>query len=488
MIRLVSEQILLCPDHRTPLLASLALLSGEFRTDSPGVVILGYDGLPLPFVPRPVDDEVDMPVVGQHIQPDDDDLGMGLDDLVGDDVEVDVDRVNPVLHEEEMEFDVDYVVRIDEEVEVVEPEVPIIPVDSIATSVGARISVRPQPSTPSVSADEAARLLSLPMPPPSPLDSVSSPSVEELLAQFIVTPPSSPDHIPTHDDVVAPLPVVDCQLPPIPPLLTFLSSVCHDEVPAYVMPPRKRLCSVVSRPHFEHGESSRAATRRVSIAEGQGVDYSFVDSVVEVEESSRKRRADAMGYGIREGDVDPTVVPDTDPLTLERVNERLTRLTGEHEHDISDLYALFEDAQDRHTAHFGRLTTDLYRVDQGVYQMNTEAIISDLRSEGQRRDGVTMRMVRVVRSLLDRVTAIEAELATLRARQSELESTLGQQGAADDADSHKSFMNLTCFSFAVCRNMPPKRTRHTRATRNTPVNDTPSPPMTADEIANLVQE
>ncbi|GKG51966.1 hypothetical protein Tco_0544604, partial [Tanacetum coccineum] len=46
-----------------------------------------------------------------------------------------------------------------------------------------------------------------------------------------------------------------------------------------------------------------------------------------------------------------------------------------------------------------------------------------------------MRMVRVVRSLLDRVTAIEAELATLRARQSELESTLGQQGAADDADS-----------------------------------------------------
>ncbi|GKE60870.1 hypothetical protein Tco_1511237 [Tanacetum coccineum] len=206
--------------HSTVSYTSLTTLSGEFRTDSPGVP-----------------DQLDVPVPG-------------IDDLI-DVVGIDADQGGE------------------------EHDAPTDP--ATVTTVGARISVRPQLPTPDVSKEEAARLLSLPSPTPSPLLSVSSPSLEELLSQFVVTPPPSPDHVSAHVEITPPLPVHDSKLPRLPPSLTIPLAVCRDDVPDFVVPPRKRLCSMVSRSRYKHGESSRAVEGRCADDVGYGIRDTWVD-------------------------------------------------------------------------------------------------------------------------------------------------------------------------------------------------------------------
>nr|GFC83250.1 hypothetical protein [Tanacetum cinerariifolium] len=69
----------------------------------------------------------------------------------------------------------------------------------------------------------------------------------------------------------------------------------HVEIP----PPRKRL-SIVYFLRYEAGESSVAAAARP--IEGRRADYMFVDSV---EAEIRRRRAEDIGYGIRDTRIDP---------------------------------------------------------------------------------------------------------------------------------------------------------------------------------------
>nr|GFC84249.1 hypothetical protein [Tanacetum cinerariifolium] len=84
-----------------------------------------------------------------------------------------------------------------------------------------------------------------------------------------------------------------------------------------IPPPRKRL-SIVYFLRYEAGESSVAAAARP--IEGRRADYMFVDSV---EAEIRRRRAEDIGYGIRDTRIDPRDVAEEEALTtLKRVNTR----------------------------------------------------------------------------------------------------------------------------------------------------------------------
>nr|GFB12625.1 hypothetical protein [Tanacetum cinerariifolium] len=122
----------------------------------------------------------------------------------------------------------------------------------------------------------------MPIPPPSPLTSLSS-----LLPQIPSPPlPTSP-------------PILPIPLPAASPPLQLLSSDRRADRPEFTLPPRKRL-NIVYCPGYEAGESSVAVAARPM--EGRRADYEFVDSV---EAGIRRRRAEDIGYGIRDTWIDP---------------------------------------------------------------------------------------------------------------------------------------------------------------------------------------
>nr|GFA30562.1 hypothetical protein [Tanacetum cinerariifolium] len=83
----------------------------------------------------------------------------------------------------------------------------------------------------------------------------------------------------------------------------------EDDRPEVTLPPRKRL-SIVHCPRYEVGESSVAAIARP--IKGRRADYGFVDSV---EAEIRRRRAEDIGYGIRDTWIDPRDVAEEEALT-----------------------------------------------------------------------------------------------------------------------------------------------------------------------------
>nr|GFD30788.1 hypothetical protein [Tanacetum cinerariifolium] len=138
---------------------------------------------------------------------------------------------------------------------------------------------------------EVERLIAMPTPSPSPLTSLSPPSVGEHLARC-----TAPAALPS---------------PPLPPSLYPPPPVDRrDGIPESEQPPCKRLC------------------------------LSTLGSMYEIGESSMR------GYGIMDTWIDPAeAVTEMAPTTLEKVNTRVTELAELHEHDTQDLYALLEDAQ-----------------------------------------------------------------------------------------------------------------------------------------------
>nr|GEZ67637.1 hypothetical protein [Tanacetum cinerariifolium] len=102
---------------------------------------------------------------------------------------------------------------------------------------------------------------------------------------------------------------------------------------------------------YEIGESSIARP-----TEGRGIDYGFVSTL---DAEARRRGIKEVGYGIRDTWIDPAeAVPKIAPITLREVDTRVTELVELHEHDIQDLYALLEDAQDSRTRISQRVTMD----------------------------------------------------------------------------------------------------------------------------------
>nr|GEX02091.1 hypothetical protein [Tanacetum cinerariifolium] len=268
---------------------------------------------PLPPEYEAEDGPVDYPMDGGDDGDDDDDgnsSGYDTDDE---------DEDNEDEEEEEEHLapaDSTVVIPIDELVSPLEGTEPTIPPPSTdTTTIGARITIRPQTSISLPPEAEVERLLAMTTPPPSPLTSLSPPSAGECLARCMAS-------------TALPSP----SLPPssyLPPLVDRRDDILESE-----QPPRKMLCLATLGSRYEVGESS---TR------GRGVDYGFTNTV---EAEMRHREA----------------VPDMASTTLEKVNTRVTELAELHEHDTQDLYALLEDAQDGRTRISQRVAIDSQRV------------------------------------------------------------------------------------------------------------------------------
>nr|GEV54808.1 hypothetical protein [Tanacetum cinerariifolium] len=186
----------------------------------------------------------------------------------------------------------------------------VIPIDELTS-----ISLPPEA--------EVERLLAMPTPSPSPLTSLSPPSVGERLARC-----TAPVALPS-----PPLPPFSYPPPPVDR---------RDGIPESEQPPRKRLCLSTLGSKYEVGESSRR---------GRGVDYGFTNTV---EAEMRHQGIREVGYGIRDTWIDPAeAVPEMVFTTLEKVDTRVTELAELHEHDTQDLYALLEDAQDGDSMNHG---------------------------------------------------------------------------------------------------------------------------------------
>nr|GEX39586.1 hypothetical protein [Tanacetum cinerariifolium] len=149
--------------------------------------------------------------------------------------------------------------------------------------------------------------------------------------------PTLADNIPPPPALPSP-PILPIPLPAASPLLQLLSSDRRADRPEVTLPPQKSL-SVVHCPGYEAGESLVVAAAR-SI-EGRRTDYEFVDSI---EAEIRRRRAEDIGYGIRDTWIDPRDVAEEEALTtLEGVNTRVTELAAVQEQDTQDIYGVMED-------------------------------------------------------------------------------------------------------------------------------------------------
>nr|GEV11828.1 hypothetical protein [Tanacetum cinerariifolium] len=276
------------------------------------------------------DGSVDYPMDGGDDGDDDDDGNSSRYDADDED-EDDEDE-----EEEEHLAPADFVVviPIDELISLPEGTEPTIPPPSTdTTTIGARITIRPQTSISLPPEAEVERLLAMPTPLLSPLTSLSPPSVGERLARCTA--------------------LTALPLPPLPPSSYPPPPVDRrDGIPESKQPPRKRLCLSTLGSRYEVEESS---TR------GRGVDYGFADTV---EAEMRHRGIREVGYGIRDTWIDPTeAVPEMVSTTLETVNTRVIELAELHEHDTQDLYALLEDAQDGRTPISQWVAMDSQRVD-----------------------------------------------------------------------------------------------------------------------------
>nr|GEV61341.1 ATP phosphoribosyltransferase 1, chloroplastic [Tanacetum cinerariifolium] len=187
----------------------------------------------------------------------------------------------------------------DEDEEEGEEHFPVIPPPSTDTTItGARIIVRLQAAISLPPEAEVERLLAMPTPPPSPLASLSPPSVRERLARLASTQALS-------DAVTTTLPS-----PPLPlPLYIPPPVYRRDDIPETEMPPRKRLYLSTLGSRYEIRESYTARPTR-----GQGIDYGFVSTL---DAKARRRGIKEVGYGIRDTWVDPAeIVPKIAPMTV----------------------------------------------------------------------------------------------------------------------------------------------------------------------------
>ncbi|GKD20980.1 hypothetical protein Tco_1222683 [Tanacetum coccineum] len=178
------------------------------------------------------------------------------------------------------------------------------------------------------------------------LEPPMSPSMEARIAEYAAapTPPSpppsplSPWSSPLHQIPLPPLPPLPASLS-IPPLVDHREDILEAD-----LPPRKRLCLTTPISRYEVEESSTAAPRPTG---GHRADYGFINTM---DAEIRRQRAEEVGYGIRDVWVDPTeAIEEEAPMTLERVNGRVTELAAVQEQDTQDIYVMIEDAQDIQT-------------------------------------------------------------------------------------------------------------------------------------------
>ncbi|GKF87772.1 hypothetical protein Tco_0258649 [Tanacetum coccineum] len=172
-----------------------------------------------------------------------------------------------------------------------------------------RISIRDELSISLHPREEVERLLALTTPPPSPLTALSSPLPHIPSPLFLASPPASPIRLLGYRAAMiwlrAETPSTSHPLPlrTSSPLFQLLSSDHRTDMPEITQLPRKRL-GIDLGPRYEIRESSAvAATRQVG---GRRADYRFVGTI---DTEIRRRRAEEVGYGIRDVWIDPSVTP-----------------------------------------------------------------------------------------------------------------------------------------------------------------------------------
>nr|GFB84220.1 hypothetical protein [Tanacetum cinerariifolium] len=134
--------------------------------------------------------------------------------------------------------------------------------------------------------------------------------------------------------------------------------------PEVTLPPQKRL-SIVQYPGYEAKESSVAAVARP--IEGRRVDFGFVDSV---EAEIRRRRAEDIGYGIRDTWIDLRDVAEEEALTtLEGVNTR-----GRQTEIFQRVEALVDDSQYHYET--GRLVDQEARCSREAWALSIGLILA----------------------------------------------------------------------------------------------------------------
>ncbi|GJR60205.1 hypothetical protein Tco_1502367 [Tanacetum coccineum] len=444
----------------------------------PGVIVLGYDGLPMQpvappspdYMPGPEDPsdyfsssrrgiacayspeyvtESDPEEDTEEYKDDETEDGLfnypmdGVDDGDDDDddsSEDDADDEDEDDEDEEEEHlapaDSAVVVPADEPVSPPEGTEPVIPPPSTDITIGARITVRPQASISLPPEAEVERLLAMTTPSPSPPISLSPPSAGERLARCMAPPAhSSPPPVPSPllpssgcptqiqtlriASTQALIDVVTAALPspPLPPPVDR-----RDDIPESEQPPRKRLCLSTLGSRYEIGESSTARPTR-----DRGVDYGFVSTV---DAEARRQGISKVGYGIRDTWVDPAeAVPEIAPMTVGEVNTRVTELAELHEHDTQDLYALLEDAQDSRSRISQRVDMDSQRagLSQGtiqsfrplvscVYTRDPSPGTSDTATAAGRQAQM-VETLRVMRDMRREIGDMQTELLALRGQQ-----------------------------------------------------------------------
>ncbi|GKF17642.1 hypothetical protein Tco_0062560, partial [Tanacetum coccineum] len=232
---------------------------------------------------------------------------------------------------------------------------------------------------------------------PAPADSVPPVhQVERLLA--LTTPPPLP-----LTTLSSPLPQIPSLPLPASPPLQLLSSDHRTDMPEITLPPRKRL-GIDLGPRYGIGESSAAATTR--LIGGRRADYGFVGTM---DTKIRRRRAEEVGYRIRDVWIDPReAVKEVAPMTLGGVNTRVTELTAVQEQDTQDIYAVIEDTQDRQTQIYqealvsreawGRSIEVSYMTRSEILTLRSivlgqQAVISQLQAADRRSQVVTLEML-----------------------------------------------------------------------------------------------
>ncbi|GJX60607.1 hypothetical protein Tco_0291997 [Tanacetum coccineum] len=272
---------------------------------------------------------------------------------------------------------------------------------------------------------EVERLLAMPTPPPSPLISLSPPSVGERLARCTApsahsSPPPMPSpSLPSYGyltqiqtlKIAFTLALVDAvttalpspPLPPLPPSIYTPPPVDRrDDIPKFERPPRKRSCLFALGSRYEVGESSTAR---------------------------------------------PTEIREVGVIELAEL----------HEHDTQDLYALREDAQDNEEAYASREAwTHSVGLSQAVnYEFQThreqvhktrsqmqQAKMAELRETDRRRKAQMVEILRVMRDMRREMGDMQAELLALREQQRRARQpgpdvrVPDHQDASRDADSH----------------------------------------------------
>ncbi|GJW52768.1 hypothetical protein Tco_0096853 [Tanacetum coccineum] len=426
-----------------------------FEDTSTGVIVLGYDGLPMhpvalpspdyipariaqtPPVPQDEDERelmfvqahdpdcVPKPIYPEYIPLEDEhEFPTEEQPLPPDPEEYEDDEIEDEEEEHLAPADSAIVVPVDEPVFPPEGTKPVIPPPSTDITIGARITVRPQTSISLPPEAEVERLLAMTTPSPSPPISLSPPSAGERLVRSMAPPAHSSPPPSLVDVVIAALP--SPPLPPLPLSLYIPPPVDRrDDVPESEQPPHKRLCLFALGSKYEVGESFTTRPTR-----GQGVDYR--DTWVDPEE----------------------VVSEIAPMTVGEVNTRVTELAELHEHDTQDLYALLEDAQDSRTRISQRVTMDLQRahaigLSQAVhYDLQThreqmqQAEMAELQETDRRHQAHMIETLRVMKDKRREIGDIQAELLALReqrrrARQPAPDARVPyHQDASRDADSY----------------------------------------------------